>query len=74
MIVLGTKTEYFEAAWVKNEWSRYLALIKNGEKKTLISAYRDISPYDLPKEFAYLQAQDMGKIGFMQTLCMVFRK
>ena len=33
MVVLGTKPEYFNAVWVKNEWSRYLALIKNGAKK-----------------------------------------
>ena len=42
MIVIGTKPEYFNAVWVKNEWSRFLMLIKNGEKKTLIPAYRDM--------------------------------
>ena len=33
MVVLGTKPEYFNAVWVKNEWSRYLTLIKSGEKR-----------------------------------------
>ena len=28
MVVLGTKPEHFNAVWVKNEWSRYLALVK----------------------------------------------
>lgn len=68
MVVLGTKPEYFNAVWVKNEWSRYLALIRNGADKTLVPAYRDMDPYDLPEEFAHLQAQDMGKLGFMQDL------
>ena len=68
MVVLGTKPEYFNAVWVKNEWSRYLSLIKNGEKKILIPAYRDMDPYDLPEEFSHLQAQDMTKLGFMQDL------
>ena len=36
MVVLGTKPEFFKAVWVKNEGSRYLALIKQGEKKMLI--------------------------------------
>ena len=27
MVVLGTKPEYFNAVWVKNEWSRYLSLV-----------------------------------------------
>ena len=68
MVVLGTKPEYFNAVWVKNEWSRYLALIKNGAKKALIPAYKDMDPYDLPEEFSHLQAQDMSKLGFMQDL------
>ena len=74
MVVLGTKPEYFNAVWVKNEWSRYLALIKEGKKKTLIPAYRDMDPYDLPEEFAYLQALDMSKLGFMQDLIRGIRK
>ena len=63
MVVLGTKPEYFNAVWVKNEWSRYLALIKNGAQKVLIPAYRDMDPYDLPEEFSHLQAQDMLYAG-----------
>ncbi len=69
MVVLGTKPEYFNAVWVKNEWSRYLALVsKSNGKKVLIPAYRDMDPYDLPEEFSHLQAQDMSKLGFMQDL------
>lgn len=68
MVAIGTKPEYFQAPWVKNEWSRFLALIKGGAKKKLIPAYRDMNPYDLPEEFSHLQAQDMSKIGFVQQL------
>ena len=74
MVVLGTKPEYFNAVWVKNEWSRYLALIKNGAKKMLIPAYKDMDPYDLPEEFAHLQSQDMSKLGFMQDLIRGIKK
>ncbi len=74
MVVLGTKPEYFNAVWVKNEWSRYLTLIKSGEKKVLIPAYRDMDPYDLPEEFSHLQAQDMAKLGFMQDLVRGIKK
>lgn len=62
MVVLGTKPEYFNAVWVKNEWSRYLALIRGGAKKVLIPAYRDMDPYDLPEEFSHLQAQEMAEL------------
>ena len=73
MVVLGTKPEYFNAVWVKNEWSRFLALTKDG-KKTLIPAYKDMDPYYLPPEFANLQAQDMSKLGFMQDLIRGIKK
>lgn len=74
MVVLGTKPEYFNAVWVKNEWSRYLALIKDGKDKILIPAYKDMDPYDLPEEFSHLQAQDMSKLGFMQDLIRGIQK
>ena len=74
MVVLGTKPEYFNAVWVKNEWSRYLALVKNGARKLLIPAYKDMDPYDLPEEFSHLQAQDMSKLGFMQDLIRGIKK
>ena len=74
MVVLGTRPEYFSAVWVRNEWSRFLALIKNGEQKVLIPAYRDMSPYDLPEEFSHLQALDMSRLGFMQDLIRGIKK
>lgn len=74
MVVLGTKPEYFKAVWVRNEWSRFLSLIKDGEKKILIPAYKDMDPYDLPDEFSHLQAQDMSKLGFMQDLIRGIKK
>ena len=75
MVVLGTKPEYFNAVWVKNEWSRYLSLVRqSGGKKALIPAYKDMNPYDLPDEFSHLQAQDMSKLGFMQDLIRGIKK
>ena len=74
MVVIGTKPEFFNAAWVKNEWSRYLSLIKQGQKKILIPAYKNMDPYDLPEEFSHLQAQDMSKLGFMQDLIRGIKK
>ncbi|MDD6980801.1 MAG: leucine-rich repeat protein, partial [Clostridia bacterium] len=74
MVALGTKPEYFKAVWVKNEWSRYLSLMREGAQKTLIPAYRDMDPYDLPDDFSHLQALDMSRIGFLQDLVRGIRK
>lgn len=68
MVVIGSRPEYFNAVWVKNEWSRYLSLMKHDHKRLLIPCYRDMDPYDLPEELSMLQSQDMSKIGFMQDL------
>ena len=74
MVVLGTKPEYFVAPWVKNEWSRFLHIMKDDPKKILIPAYKDMDAYDLPDEFSFLQAQDMSKIGFMNDLIHGIKK
>ena len=68
MLVVGTDYENFDSVWVKNEWSRYLKLIAAGQKKTLIPVFKNMDAYDMPKEFAKLAAQDMGKVGAMQDL------
>ncbi|MGN1398991.1 MAG: TIR domain-containing protein [Erysipelotrichaceae bacterium] len=74
MLVIGTKPEYFNAVWVKNEWSRYLKIMKNDRSKLLIPCYKDMDAYDLPEEFSHLQAQDMNKIGFINDVIRGLRK
>ena len=74
MLVIGTKPEYFSAVWVKNEWSRFLKLMKTDRSKLLIPCYRDMDAYDLPEEFAHLQAQDMSKIGFINDVVRGIKK
>lgn len=68
MVVVGTKPEYYNAVWVKNEWSRFLDMMKKDKSKVIIPAYKDMDPYDLPDALSMFQAQDMGKLGFMQDL------
>lgn len=68
MLAVGTDYEYYNAVWVKNEWSRYLKLMAQDKGRHLIPCYKGIDAYDMPKEFAKLQAQDLGKVGAMQDL------
>ena len=68
MLAVGTGYEFYNAVWVKNEWSRYLKLMTKDKTKHLIPCYKGINVYDMPKEFAKLQAQDLGKVGAMQDL------
>ena len=68
MIVVGTSAENLNAVWVKNEWSRFLAMMRKDKSKLLIPCYRDMDPYDMPEQLAVLMSYDMGKIGFIQDL------
>ena len=68
MIVVGTSKRNLEAPWVRNEWLRYLAIMKEDRSRKLIPAYQDMDPYDLPDALSMLQAQDMSKLGFMQDI------
>ena len=74
MLALGTKPEYFTAVWVKNEWSRYMKFMASDRSKMLIPCYRNMDAYDLPEEFAHLQAQDMSKIGFISDIVRGIQK
>ncbi len=74
MLSIGTKPEYFNAVWVKNEWSRFLKIMKKDRSKVLIPCYKDMDAYELPKEFAHLQAQDMSKIGFINDVVRGIKK
>lgn len=68
MLAFGTDYEYFNAVWVKNEWSRFLKLMEKNKDKYLIPCFKGIDAYDMPREFARLQAQDLGKVGALQDL------
>ena len=68
MLVIGSKPEYFDAVWVKNEWSRFLSLMQTRPGYYLIPCYKDMDAYKMPEEFLSFQAQDLGKLGYQQDL------
>lgn len=49
MVVAGTKAEYFNAVWVRNEWSRYLKLVKAGKRKRSSPPIRIWTPMTCPR-------------------------
>jgi uncharacterized repeat protein (TIGR02543 family) len=68
MLVIGTKPDYFNAVWVKNEWSRFIALMQGKADKFVVPCFRNMDAYDMPEELLGFQSQDMEKIGAMQDL------
>ncbi|NMA05026.1 MAG: TIR domain-containing protein [Acholeplasmataceae bacterium] len=63
MVVIGSKKEYFNSVWVKNEWNRYLSFIERG-KNYIVPLYSNMDAYDLPKELLSFQALNMDKLGW----------
>jgi tetratricopeptide (TPR) repeat protein len=74
MIAIGSKPEFFNAVWVKNEWSRFLSMMRKDRSKLLLPCYKDMDPYDLPEQLGVLQSYDMTKIGFVQDLIRGVKK
>lgn len=56
MLLIVSSKEHAVSPWVKNEWSRYLHFIDQGENKHLIPCYIGMKPADLPNELRGLQS------------------
>ncbi|MBR3764708.1 MAG: TIR domain-containing protein, partial [Clostridia bacterium] len=74
MVVVGTDPAHMNAVWVRNEWSRFLAIMKRDRTRLLIPCYRGMDPYDMPEQLSVLQGYDMSRIGFIQDLVRGIRK
>lgn len=68
MLVVGTSDVHLNSVWVKNEWSRYLEMMKFDKSKMIVPVYSKMDAYKLPEEFVMFQAQSMDKVGAMQDL------
>lgn len=68
MVVLSSDKRHFEATWVKNEWIRFLDMMKNDAGKTLITCYQNMDAEDIPANLRSLQALDMSSTLFSHDL------
>lgn len=70
MIVFGEKPEYFHSVWIKNEWSRFVTRIKNGEKhkNSLVVVYKNLNPGDLPVVLKSRQCLNASDMTFLSDL------
>ena len=68
MILVGTRLDYLTAPWVKNEWSRYLALMAEDPNRFLLPVYETMAPEFFPDEIPMREALDMSAPGAMLDL------
>lgn len=74
MIHITSSQKNSEAVWVKNEWSRYLALMQKDSEKTLIPIYFDMNKNDLPIEFRNIPSYNFNDDGFEDELLRGIKK
>ncbi len=62
MFVIGFSREHYDAVWVKNEWSRYLARKAKNPRLLLISCYNSylMDASQLPEQLNKTQARDLS--------------
>lgn len=68
MVIVTTSIDHINSVWVKNEWTRYQRLMDEGENKSIIPAYRDVSPKDLPKPLSGYQGVDLNRPDFLELI------
>lgn len=70
MIVFGEKPEYFNAVWVKNEWTRFKTCIQKGEKhkNSLVVVYKNMDPSALPVVLSARQCLNAADMTFLSDL------
>lgn len=68
LLVVATNPNYVNAVWVRNEWSRFLAMMKKDSDKNIIPVYKDMSPYEFPKALGRFHAMDVSRLGFLQDV------
>lgn len=61
MIGIGTCPEYFDAVWVRNEWSRFISFTERDKDRLFIPCYKNMSITQLPEQFRGFQAQDLNE-------------
>ncbi len=68
MLVFGSRSEYVNAPWVRNEWSRYLKIMAKDKSRQMIPCYWGDPYLVLPSELQHIQGHSMNPIGARQEL------
>lgn len=68
MVLFASRVEQLTDVAVKNEWSRFLALMEQDDRKYLIPAYAHMRPEFFPDEIPAREAVDLTASGSMMDL------
>lgn len=65
MFVFGTNHEYVNSSWVRNEWTRYLTIVRSDFSKLLVPVFKGSMSY-FPQEIKMMQGYNLDTPGWYQ--------
>ena len=68
MLTIGSKADYFNSIWEKNEWSRFLSFMQDNHDKYLIPCYLNMESFDIPDELLVFDAFDLKSDNAINNL------
>lgn len=71
MILLASDKEFVNSVWLRNEWGRYIRMMRDGKKLTnsLVTVFMNgLNPYELPNQLQQLQGLDSTSFDFASNL------
>lgn len=76
MLLVACSMENANSLWVRNEWRRYLWMIRSDPKRVLIPVYAGMRPEDFPQEIAdrHLQAHNMEQENALDALLSAIKR
>lgn len=76
MLLVATSRAHIDATWVKNEWSRYLALMAADPKtkRYLVPCIKNMDPDDLPERLDRYECANLGEPGAQDDLVRALKK
>ena len=76
MLLVACSMENANSLWVRNEWRRYLWMIRSDPKRGLIPVYAGMRPEDFPQEIAdrHLQAHNMEQENALDALLSAIKR
>lgn len=73
MLVVGTSYDNFNAVWVKNEWSRYLALMSKERGRALIPCFKALTPTICRRSSISSPRRTWARLARCRTLSVAWR-
>ncbi len=68
MLIVGSSPYNINSTWVRNEWGRYIDILRKDDQKMIVSCITGMKAKDLPEKLRYFQVHDLDENGALQEI------